>query len=56
MSNKTLCMILVSRNGNDIIIWSWNNPGTVHFLHKNTYGGSTRIIGTENHWPRKLQG
>ena len=26
MSNKNLCMFLVSRNGNDIIIWDWNNP------------------------------
>ena len=24
--NKNLCKSLGSRNGNDIIIWSWNNP------------------------------
>ena len=26
MSNKNLCMFLVSRKGNKILIWSWNNP------------------------------
>ena len=25
MGNKNLCMSLVSRNGNEIIIWIWNN-------------------------------
>ena len=25
MSNKNLCMFLVSRNGNNILIWIWNN-------------------------------
>ena len=25
MSNKNLCMFLISRNGNNILIWSWNN-------------------------------
>ena len=25
MSNTNLCMLLVSRNGNNIIIWIWNN-------------------------------
>ena len=25
ISNKNLCMFLVIRNGNEILIWSWNN-------------------------------
>ena len=26
MINKYLCKSLASKNGNDILIWSWNNP------------------------------
>ena len=26
VSNKNICMLLVSRNRNEILIWIWNNP------------------------------
>ena len=28
MSNKNLCIFLVSRKRNEILIWSWKNPAT----------------------------
>ena len=27
MCNENLCISLASRNGNEILIWSWNNRG-----------------------------
>ena len=40
MSNKNPCMFLVSRNGNEILIWSWNNPDTLTMRGKPTNGFS----------------
>ena len=48
MSNKNLRKSLASRNGNEIIIWSWNNPTAQFSMVVLFFGMEAEHVGAKN--------